>query len=552
MINSQNPGIGKRTRIVLILGALITAASLKLWLVLSDVLPFNSDEAVVALMARHILQGEKPLFFYGQAYMGSLDAWLVAIGFWLFGQSVWVIRMIQGTLYLALMLTTYKLGTLALGSSRIGIAALWFLAIPNVIVTLYTTVSLGGYGEGLLIGSLNLIVGFQIANRLHNKDNIEPWRWLLWGLLTGLGLWVFGISLIFSASMGVYLLINLWKINPQINRFFSCRKTWKAVFSAGLGALIGAAPWWWFAIQNGFYVLINELGGSAVSVEKGSWFLRSLKHLGSLILFGSTAAFGMRPSWEIRWLAMPLLPVALAFWIGVLIFIVIRLKPGNPNREGAAVLGGSMLILSLGFIMTSFGVDPSGRYFVPLVIPLALFAGEMLVVLERRIGRWAWGLLGIIVIFHCWGTWQSANRYPPGITTQFDTVAQVDVRYLDDLIHFLNEQGETFGYTNYWVSYPLAFISEEKMIYIPRLPYHEDLGYSPRDDRYEPYSSLVESADRVAYITSHNPVLDDYLRSAFRRNEISWREHQVGDYLVFYELSDLIRPEEIGLGLNTP
>ncbi len=51
-------------------------------------------------MARHILGGERPIFFYGQAYMGSLDAWLVAAGFWFFGQQVWVIRFVQILLYL--------------------------------------------------------------------------------------------------------------------------------------------------------------------------------------------------------------------------------------------------------------------------------------------------------------------------------------------------------------------------------------------------------------------------------------------------------------------
>ena len=60
-----------------------------------NVVPFNSDEAVVALMARHILQGERPIFFYGQAYMGSADAYLVATGFWVFGEQVWVIRLIE-------------------------------------------------------------------------------------------------------------------------------------------------------------------------------------------------------------------------------------------------------------------------------------------------------------------------------------------------------------------------------------------------------------------------------------------------------------------------
>ena len=74
---------------------LALAFGLKLWLELSGSLPFNADEAVVALMGRHILQGARPLFFYGQAYMGSLDAILVALGFSFFGQHVWVIRLVQ-------------------------------------------------------------------------------------------------------------------------------------------------------------------------------------------------------------------------------------------------------------------------------------------------------------------------------------------------------------------------------------------------------------------------------------------------------------------------
>ena len=82
-------------------GALIfiVSASLKLGLQFADVIPFNSDEAIVALMARHILQGELPVFFYGQVYMGSLDAFMVAGGFALFGQHVWVIRLVQTILF---------------------------------------------------------------------------------------------------------------------------------------------------------------------------------------------------------------------------------------------------------------------------------------------------------------------------------------------------------------------------------------------------------------------------------------------------------------------
>ena len=46
----------------------------------------ESDEAVVGLMAKHISEGrELPVFYYGQPYLGSLEAFLVAGSFKLFG-----------------------------------------------------------------------------------------------------------------------------------------------------------------------------------------------------------------------------------------------------------------------------------------------------------------------------------------------------------------------------------------------------------------------------------------------------------------------------------
>jgi 4-amino-4-deoxy-L-arabinose transferase-like glycosyltransferase len=123
---------------------LLLAAAWRIVFFFWDVIPFNSDEAVVALMARHILMGERPIFFYGQAYMGSLDAFLVALGFLLFGQQVWVIRLVQMVLYLAILLLTILIGKEAFGSYSSGILAAVLLAIPTVNVTLYTTATLAG------------------------------------------------------------------------------------------------------------------------------------------------------------------------------------------------------------------------------------------------------------------------------------------------------------------------------------------------------------------------------------------------------------------------
>ena len=96
------------------------------------------------------------------------------------------------------------------------------------------------------------------------------------------------------------------------------------------------------------------------------------------------------------------------------------------------------------------------------------------------------------------------------------------------------------------MSYPLAFESGEKLIYIPRLPYHLDFRYTTRDDRYEPYRVLVEGSDRVAYITTFHPDLDENIRASFSRLGVVWEEEVIGDYQIFYNLSRPVRPEEIG------
>ncbi len=171
----------------------------------------------------------------------------------------------------------------------------------------------------------------------------------------------------------------------------------------------------------------------------------------------------------------------------------------------------------------------------------------MILSISRRPWQVA-ALAGLVVGYQLIGTLQCALRYPPGLTTQFYEPTIIDHRADRDLIDFLRQAGETRGYTNYWVSYPLAFHSEEEILFAPRLPYHLDLRYTPRDDRYPPYLEAVERSARTAYITTRNPTLDAYLSSQLRALGVSWQEKQIGDYHVYYQLSRAVRPQEIGLG----
>jgi len=273
----------------------------------------------------------------------------------------------------------------------------------------------------------------------------------------------------------------------------------------------------------------------------------------SLFVFGSTVSIGLRPPWEVRWLAIPLLPIVIVFWLIAISNVILQLRQPGPEREGRRLLIGVSIVLIVGFILTPFGADPSGRYFLPLSVPLALFAADYIWGLKRRINIYVLLTILLCVLgFNLMGTLESALRNPPGLTTQFNPITQIDHSYDQALIEFLKEQNESRGYSNYWVSYPLAFLSHEELIFIPRLPYHHDFRYTSRDDRYAPYDTIIAESDQVAYITTAHPALEDYLRSHFIDLRMTWEEANIGDYQVFYQLSRVVVPEEIGLGVTTP
>ncbi|HAL17225.1 MAG TPA: hypothetical protein DCP32_10895 [Anaerolineaceae bacterium] len=535
---------------VWIIVVILLQAGVKIWALIRDAIPFNADEAVVALMAKHILQGERPIFFYGQAYMGSADAYLVAAGFWLFGEQIWVIRLVQSLLYLGTILTTMWIVARLAGNPRAAAISGVLLAVPAVNMTLYTTASLGGYGEALLLGNIILIAGFWLVDRLKSieerksstKNSALPA--LILGLFTGLGLWVNGLTLVYAVPMLVFILYKVVKARIW--------RTLTFLIGFGLaGVLIGALPWWLYAAQNGFQALTGELFGSAIAVEGGSYASRILSHISSLMLLGSSAILGLRPPWEVNWIVQPLIPAVVGVWAVILYAGMRKMSRPFSGRAVLAIYGGIALTLAAAFIFTSFGADPSGRYFLPVQIALAVVAG--FVAADWTGKKPAAGVVIVfLLVYQSIGNIQSILQNPPGLTTQFYEPARLNHQYMDELIQFLDENRETRGYTNYWISYPLAFKTDEKLIFVPHLPYHPDLRYTSRDDRYPPYDRMVEASQRIAYVTSKNPELDRRLRSGFVAMDVTYKETKIGDYRVFYALSAAVRPEELAIYPSQP
>ena len=512
------------------------ALTLKIALLAAGVVPFNSDEAIVALMARHILQGERPAFFYGQAYMGSLDAFLIAGAFALMGESVMAVRFVQAVLFLAALLTAYGVALRFTGSRRVATLTALLFALPPVLLTLYTTATLGGYGEAMLMGHLLLWWG----HRLGHEDMSRKRLWLAWGFVGGLGFWAFGLTLVYLVPIALGLGWRLRKVALQSSA---------AIILAASGFAIGSLPWW-LGNLGSVDVALQELFGSAIksTATAGSLTGNVGMRVFNFVILGLPALFGLRFPWSIQgpplWLAAPTLALYLGALGYALRFVTSR-SDESPRWHGQLLLWGVGATLFLGFALTPFGGDPSGRYFLPLYLPLFIFTAQALASLWERIGRWAWVLLGIVLAFNLIGTAQAALKNPPGITTQFEEITQVDHRYDAELIRFLRERGETRGYGNYWVAYPIAFLSSEDIILVPHLPYKADLRYTSRDDRYPPYTQVVEQAANVVYVTTNHPKLDALLREGFARLGVTYRETQIGSYHVFHDLSRRVSPPDV-------
>lgn len=224
----------------------------------------NADESIMDLMARHILyQGDHPIFFWGQHYMGTLQAYLGAGLIQFFGSFALSVRLgtlLLFALYLVCLYFLVRLlytpiyalficALLSLGSDRI-------MSIPLV--------ANGGYAETMLLSvAIFLLVAYLASTISRSQPRMARSRLLLYlflGVLVGLSLW--SDQLILSALLAAGLL--LW---------FACRRelTARPLLALVLGVLSGALPLLLYnltapPLENSLFVLLGTVFSGAPRV----------------------------------------------------------------------------------------------------------------------------------------------------------------------------------------------------------------------------------------------------------------------------------------------
>jgi hypothetical protein len=206
-----------RERIFSPLGlCLLIALGLRIFLLVHTHGMIDGDEALEGIQAERILHGDFPVYFYGQAYMGSLEAYFIAILFALFGSSVWVLRAEPILLSLGVVWLTWQLaGILTETTSLSQNARRTFMAVAALcaaIPPLYDGViegrTYGGFIEMLIVILLLLISTIRLTRRWFGGASHKElaWRWAGIGFLVGLGLWIYPLIASAVLAAGLWIL----------------------------------------------------------------------------------------------------------------------------------------------------------------------------------------------------------------------------------------------------------------------------------------------------------------------------------------------------------
>jgi len=490
----------------------------------------NSDEGTMGIAALHIAyHGEHPYMFYGQNYMGTLEAYIGAVLFHLFGPSLFVLRL-SVILLIALFLVSMYLLTSLLYSKKMALVTLALLSLGSNMVLTREIMSTGGSSQTLLFGSLAFLLAAWLALTSGQEMSARKawWRpvgYSCWGLVVGLGLWSDLVVLPFFAMAAVFLVLFCW------------RDLWSlAPLCLLLGLVIGASPAIAYNFEtlhgaNSFSILLQLFHGS--QTQAPNTLAQVIQGIKATVLVSLPTATNnpfcpVSEEWQyFRYMSPPSTQCTIvhASWgLGYIVlwaiaaFLAVRTlwqlryqlqaTTGFPEKRRMEVIrhfARLMLLGSAALALTAYALSsaPMGwpgihaRYLVGLLIVTPAIISPLwssfnnfklpLGTLTRVKVATSGGMLLLIGLLLLLGTSETFGEIP---------LAQTINQQQDTLVNDLLRIHATHIYSDYWTCDGLIFQSKEQIIcdvvdgvLQPNLPHN----------RYKPYMSVVESDQHAAY-----------------------------------------------------
>jgi len=437
---------------LLVLGIVALAVGARLYLILTSGALMDGDEALVGLQALHILRdGERPVFFYGQSYMGSLEAYLAAAVFAVWGPSALALRAVPLTFAACLVVITYALAQ-RLGDRVSATVAALCAACPALYVAVWTVKARGGFVETLFLGLLLLLLTCSLVERQGGLG-----RWLALGVLAGLAFWVSGMIVYYLLACAPFL---LWSA-ARAPRWGT-----RGLIVATLGAVVGAAPLVVYNARHGLATLAYLFGGApghaAQTLRQAPAVLGYFVRACLPELTGVWQPY--TPSWAPWGAALLALYAVGALCLAaravrprrVLPLLVLTQAALVPLVFAASGFGGASL--------NPYGFDATGRYTLPLaaLLPLAMAALTQRVLVVSAPawrGLLATALVGLVV----GGSALQYARADKSLIFQSEYWHRLPMDSTP-LVNCLDHLGVRDLWMNHWASYPLMFATQERFV----------------------------------------------------------------------------------------
>ena len=154
---------------------------IRVWVLRMPLGAYDSDEAIWTLMARHVFDGELPVYFWGQGYAGTLEVYVSAPLSELLGGGIAAARVVMLLLDVAAVALVWLVGRRVLDGTRPGrgSAVLDVARLRDLEGHAYP----GVYVSGQILGLLVIYLVLRLAERPSLLDALS------FGVVVGLMAW---------------------------------------------------------------------------------------------------------------------------------------------------------------------------------------------------------------------------------------------------------------------------------------------------------------------------------------------------------------------------
>jgi hypothetical protein len=553
------------------LALVVVASLLRIMLIRANWPVTNSDEATIDLMAQHIAyRGEHPIFYYGQFYMGALEAYLGAPFIMVFGTRVLSVRLGLVLLFALFLICMYFLTSL-LYSRKLALFTIGLLSFGSIDVILHQLKAIGGYPETLFFGACITLLTAVLTLTSHSTAGQGRTRWrafiyTLLGLLIGLAVWTDQLILPLVATSGLLLVLFCYKDLLRLSGLLLV-----------IGFIIGAAPLIMYNLHaapdaNSLTILlklqhsgapqmaaehipaVRQLVGSLLYALPAITSANPLCPVEYLPLFGPHTANrlsctlfqgGWATGYLILWLTSALL-ACMTIWN----YARKGFKSALDYTERRELILHSnrlMLLLGAGLTLISYTLSPqsalvpgpTSRYLICLLIatPAILWPlWQGLSMLTTQTGKrglpWFIASTAVLVFI--------AMMFVMGTIRTFQDVPTAQTTYgqQDALIHDLLRVNATRIYSDYWTCNRIIFQSDEHII-CSVLKEQLQAG----QDRYKPYHDSVKADIKAAYAFSiGSPQAKTFEEKLASQKIGHWQRYVFDGYVVYLPASDAIQP----------